>query len=219
MTPRIAASILTADFAHLEQEIHKVQSADLLHIDVMDYHFVPNLTFGEAVAKRIIEVAPQACDVHLMIDNPDRWAVNYAKMGADSVTFHWGTSADPLALAGRINQAGAQACLAIKPAEPVDPILEIIQHFDMVLVMTVEPGFGSQALIPETLNKVQQLRAFVDENSLPLHIQVDGGINSKTIVEAVQAGADTFVVGSDIFNAINPATHIQKLRGLLSQNL
>jgi ribulose-phosphate 3-epimerase len=214
MSIQIAPSILSADFGNLERDIQKVRSGDLLHIDVMDYHFVPNLTFGGDVVGRLIEVSPIPADVHLMIDNADRWAVNYAKMGAYSVTFHWGAVYDPVELARRLHDAQAKVCIAIKPDEPIEPILNIVNNFDMVLIMTVEPGFGAQELIPRTLEKVQTLRKFVDDNFLTLDIEVDGGINSQTIGSAVRAGANVIVAGSDIFKARVPQAQIKKLREL-----
>jgi ribulose-phosphate 3-epimerase len=212
MDVKIAPSVLSADFVNLERDIQLVQTADLLHIDVMDYHFVPNLTFGEDAVARMIEVSPIPCDVHLMIENTDRWAVNYARMGAASVTFHWGTIQDPVDLARRIHDAGARAAIAIKPQESLAPILEIANHFDMVLVMTVEPGFGGQAFMADMLSKVRTLRDFVSDNFLSLDIEVDGGIDSATIQSAARAGANVFVAGSAIYSSKRPASMIAKLR-------
>jgi ribulose-phosphate 3-epimerase len=165
----------------------------------------------------MIEVSPLPCDVHLMIENTDRWAVNYARMGAYSVTFHWGTIQNPIDLARRIHEAGARAAIALRPREPLEPILEIVNHFDMVLIMTVEPGFGGQAFTPEALEKVRQLKEFVTDNFLSLDIEVDGGIDLSTITAAAQAGANVFVAGSAIYRASHPASVITQLRKVLDQ--
>jgi len=209
---RINPSILAADFVNLEAELGRIASADLVHVDVMDNHFVPNLTFGPQMVGRIQDVAAIPLDVHLMIDDPDRWAPGYAELGAYSVTFHAEAAADPVALARRLRQIGARAGLALKPGTPVEPYLELLAEFDQILVMTVEPGFGGQSFMPETMPKLQRLRAAVDAEALDVWLQVDGGIDLTTIGTARDAGADTFVAGSAVFRSPDPAEAIAALR-------
>jgi ribulose-phosphate 3-epimerase len=158
VTVRINPSILAADFANLEQEIGRIASADLVHVDVMDNHFVPNLTFGQRMVESLQRVSPLPLDVHLMIDDPDRWAPGYAEAGAYSVTFHAEAAADAVALARRLRDIGARAGIAVKPDTPIEPYLELLPEFDQVLVMTVEPGFGGQSFIDSTMPKLVALR-------------------------------------------------------------
>lgn len=212
MSIRIAPSILAADFANLEREVAQVSSADFLHVDVMDGHFVPNLTIGIPVVKRIAEVSPLPLDVHLMIDDPDRWAVRYAELGAASVTFHFEAARDPRRCVGDIQSTGARAAVAIKPDTPADAVMDLIGEVDMVLVMTVEPGFGGQEFMPETLSKLTQLRAAAEGAGTRLWLQVDGGIDVETAPQAVSAGADTLVAGSSVFGMPDRAEAIQTLR-------
>src|SRR5690554_5771688 len=212
MSIRIAPSILSADFARLESEILDVQSADLLHVDVMDGHFVPNLTLGLPVVRRIAEVSPLPLDVHLMIEDPDRWAPRYAELGATSVTFHVEAAAHPKRIAADIRSTGARAAVAIKPATGVEAVLDLIGHVDMVLVMTVEPGFGGQKFMEETLPKLGELRAAAAAAGTTLWLEVDGGINRETAPLAVHAGADTLVAGSAIYGYEDRAGAIAALR-------
>lgn len=209
---RINPSILAADFVNLEAELGRISTADLVHVDVMDNHFVPNLTFGPQMVARIQDVATIPLDVHLMIDDPDRWAPAYAELGAYSVTFHAEAAADPVTLARRLRQLGARAGLALKPGTDVGSYLELLPEFDQVLVMTVEPGFGGQSFMPETMPKLQRLRAAVDAEALDVWLQVDGGIDLTTIGTARDAGADTFVAGSAVFRSPDPAEAIAALR-------
>ena len=186
----------------------------MVHVDVMDNHFVPNLTFGPPVVERIQAVSPVPLDMHLMIADPDRWAPGYAEMGAASVTFHAEATEDPVALARALRERGAQAGIALKPGTPVDPYLEILDAFDMVLVMTVEPGFGGQAFLPDMMPKLRDLAAVRARTGLTLKLQVDGGISAETIAQAAEAGADTFVAGSAVFRG-DPSERIAELRAQL----
>ena len=211
MTVRINPSILAADFANFERELGRIGSADLVHVDIMDNHFVPNLTFGLAMTERLQELSTIPLDVHLMIDDPDRWAPGYAELGAFSVTFHAEAATDAVALARRLRGIGARAGIAIKPGTPVEPFLELLPEFDQVLVMTVEPGFGGQSFIGSTMPKLALLREAVSRTGLDVWLQVDGGITADTIVTAAEAGADTFVAGSSVFRG-EPADNIATLR-------
>ena len=219
MPSRINPSILAADFANLERELGRIRTADLVHVDVMDNHFVPNLTFGLAMVERLQQVSPLPLDVHLMIDDPDRWAPGYAESGAFSVTFHGEATADPVALARKLRSIGARAGIAIKPGTAVEPYLDLLPEFDQVLVMTVEPGFGGQSLMESTLPKLGQLTDAVRARGLDVWLQVDGGINEETIVMAAEAGADTFVAGSSVFRAPDPARQIARLRSAADEHL
>src|SRR6185312_3959530 len=212
MAVRINPSILTADFANLEAELGRIANADLIHVDVMDNHFVPNLTFGPRMVESLQAVTPRPLDVHLMIDDADRWAPGYAELGAYSVTFHAEATTDAVALARRIREIGARAGIALKPSTPAEPYLELLEEFDQVLVMTVEPGFGGQSFMEETMPKLTQLRAAAQRSGLDVWLQVDGGVNETTIGIAAEAGADTFVAGSSVFNAHDPASQIELLR-------
>jgi ribulose-phosphate 3-epimerase len=211
MAARINPSILAADFANFEHELSRISSADLVHVDVMDNHFVPNLTFGPTMVARLQEVATIPLDVHLMIDDPDRWAPGYAELGAFSVTFHAEAARDAVALARRLREIGARAGIALKPGTAVEPFLELLPEFDQVLVMTVEPGFGGQSFQASTMPKLRALRAAVDASGLDVWLQVDGGITEETILIAADAGADTFVAGSSVFSG-EPAARIAALR-------
>jgi ribulose-phosphate 3-epimerase len=208
---RINPSILAADFVNMQHELERISTADLVHVDVMDNHFVPNLTFGPQMVGRIQDVSPIPLDVHLMIDDPDRWAPGYAELGAFSVTFHAEAAADPVALARDLRARGARAGIAVKPGTGVEPYLDLLAEFDQVLVMTVEPGFGGQSFMPETMPKLRALREAVEARGLDVWLQVDGGITEETIVMAAAAGADTFVAGSSVFRG-EPADRIAALR-------
>jgi ribulose-phosphate 3-epimerase len=216
MTTRINPSILAADWANLEHELGRISSADLVHVDIMDNHFVPNLTFGLQMVERLQEVSPIPLDVHLMIDDPDRWAPGYAEAGAFSVTFHVEAAADPVALARRLRALGARAGIALKPGTDIEPYLELLPEFDQVLVMTVEPGFGGQSFMPETMPKLTRVADAVRAAGLDVWLQVDGGITAETIGIAAEAGADTFVAGSAVFGGEIPAERIASLRDAAS---
>jgi len=212
-SPLIAPSILAADFARLADETAAVAGADWLHVDVMDNHFVPNLTLGLPVVESLLEVTDIPMDCHLMIEDPRRWAPPYAEAGAYNVTFHAEATDDPVAVARDIRAAGAKAGLSVKPGTPIDPYLEILREFDTLLVMSVEPGFGGQKFIAEVLPKVGIVRRLVDSGELNILIEIDGGINADTIEAAAEAGVDCFVAGSAVYSADDPAAAVRSLRG------
>jgi ribulose-phosphate 3-epimerase len=208
----IAPSILSADFSRLADEADAVANADWLHVDVMDAHFVPNLTLGLPVVSSLRKATGIPLDCHLRIDEQDRWAPQYAEVGAANVTFHVEAATDPVRTARAIRGAGALAGLSVKPGTPLEPYLEILTEFDTLLVMTVEPGFGGQAFIPEVLPKVRLARNEVRAGHLRLFIEVDGGIAEDTIEAAAEAGADVFVAGSAVYGAEDPGKAIEALR-------
>lgn len=212
MSIRINPSILAADFVNLERDLGRIGTADLVHVDVMDNHFVPNLTFGPQMVDRIQQVSSLPLDVHLMIDDPDRWAPGYAELGAYSVTFHAEATTEPVLLARRLREIGARAGIALKPGTAVEPYLELLDEFDQVLVMTVEPGFGGQAFMAETMPKLHLLRETLSRTGGDVWLQVDGGVNEDTISIAAEAGADTFVAGSSVFGSDNAELRISALR-------
>lgn len=215
----ISPSILSADFANLERDLHKIARADYAHVDVMDNHFVPNLTLGLPVVRRIVEVAPVPIDVHLMITGADRWAIEYAHAGAASVTFHAEAAQAAVRLARELRAAGARAGIALRPASPVEPLLDLLPEFDMVLVMTVEPGFGGQSFIEGTLPKVRRLRAAIERQGVDTWVQVDGGVSRETIGRVAEAGANVFVAGSAVYGAPDVGAEIDTLRGLADEAL
>jgi ribulose-phosphate 3-epimerase len=212
MSVRISPSILSADFANFESELQRIAAADLIHVDVMDNHFVPNLTFGLPMVQRLQQVTPKPLDVHLMLEDPDRWAPGYAEAGAYSVTFHAEATGDAVGLARRLRDIGSRAGLALKPGTEVTDYLEIASEFDQILVMTVEPGFGGQSFMAGMMPKLVALREVVNRTGLDIWLQVDGGITEDTIVIAAEAGANTFVAGSSVFGADNPTAAIATLR-------
>ncbi len=209
---RINPSILAADFVNMQAELARIATADFVHVDVMDNHFVPNLTFGPQMVERIQATSPVPLDVHLMISDADRWAPGYAELGAASVTFHLEAAAEPVALARRLRQIGARAGVAVKPATSIDGLLDVLDEFDQILVMTVEPGFGGQSFMTDQMPKLARLHDEARRRGSEVWLQVDGGIGESTIAQAAEAGADTFVAGSAVFGAGDPAQAIAALR-------
>lgn len=210
--PRINPSILSADFVNMQADLARIATADFAHVDVMDNHFVPNLTFGPQMVERVQATSPIPLDVHLMIDDPDRWAPGYAEIGAASVTFHFEAAADPVAIARRLRDIGARAGIAIKPGTAGERLYDIISEFDQILVMTVEPGFGGQGFMDETMPKLRRLVAEARRRGSDAWFQVDGGISDATIARAAEAGADTFVAGSAVYGAESIEAAIAGLR-------
>lgn len=208
---RINPSILSADFVNLQAELQAIATADLVHVDVMDNHFVPNLTMGPPIVERIQAVSPIPLDVHLMISNPDRWAPGYAELGAYSVTFHAEATTDPVALARRLRDMGARAGIALKPGTDPDPYLELLHEFDQLLVMTVEPGFGGQKFMADMMPKLHRVAEAKRKHGLDIWLQVDGGVTADNIGLAAEAGADTFVAGSAVYGGV-PEDRIAELR-------
>ena len=214
MAIQITPSILSADFANLAAEVGRIPSADMVHVDVMDNHFVPNLTFGPTMVEWLAKVTAQPLDCHLMIEDPDRWAPAYVEAGGASVTFHVEAAAAPVRLAREIRNQGARAGMALKPATSIDPYEDLLPELDMLLVMTVEPGFGGQKFLDLCLPKITRGRQLAEKHGLDLWLQVDGGVSAETIERCAAAGADVFVAGSAVYNADDPDAMVEKLRAL-----
>lgn len=211
---RINPSILSADFAALGAAIGDVTpAADWVHVDVMDAHFVPNLTLGLPVVEALLKVSELPLDCHLMIEDPDLWAPRYAEAGAGSVTVHWEAVRDQRSMPGRIQEHGARAGLAVKPGTELSRVTGDLAAYDMLLVMTVEPGFGGQSFLADQLPKIRAARRWLDDHGLELWLQVDGGVSASTIEACAEAGADCFVAGSAVYGAADPAAAVEALRG------
>jgi ribulose-phosphate 3-epimerase len=210
---QVAPSILSADFAHLADEVSLIEDvADLVHIDVMDNHFVPNLTLGPVVVESLRQHSALPFDCHLMIEDPDRWAPGYVDLGAQVVTFHVEAARDPVQTARSIRAAGGKAGLGLKPKTPLAPYADLLAEFDLVLVMTVEPGFGGQSFIDACVPKITEARAALAARGLELWLEVDGGIGVDTAEICAAAGADVFVAGSAVFGADDPAKAVRAIR-------
>ena len=212
MNIKIAPSILSADFCNLQSELEAIKSADLVHVDVMDAHFVPNLTIGAPVVKRIAEVSPLPLDVHLMIDSPDIFSLDYAFKNVESITFHLAASRAPIRLARKIREKGIKSCCALNPAVGLEGLSEILNEFDSVLIMSVEPGFGGQKFLPSQLSKLSTLKKEIEDRGLDIKIEIDGGINKQTIGPACRAGASIVVAGSAIYGEKDRGQAIKELR-------
>ncbi|MDO4411999.1 ribulose-phosphate 3-epimerase [Cutibacterium sp.] len=212
MTVRITPSILNADLANLASEVERIPSADGLHIDVMDGHFVPNLVMGAPFVESLRRTTDLMFDVHLMIEDPDRWAPHYVEAGAQSVTFHLEAATAPIKLARELRAMGARAAIALRPATPVEQIADYLAEFDQVLLMTVEPGFGGQKFLDPVLAKIRRARKLIDASGADIWLQIDGGVSADTIARAAEAGADTFVAGSAVYRSDDPDQVVTSLR-------
>ncbi|WP_406032404.1 ribulose-phosphate 3-epimerase [Nocardioides sp. NBC_00163] len=209
---QITPSILNADFAALGAEVARIPSADWVHVDVMDNHFVPNMTFGPAMVEALARSTDTPLDAHLMIENADREAPAYVEAGCGSVTFHVEATKAPVRLAREIRAKGARASMALKPATPIEPYEDMLAELDMVLLMTVEPGFGGQKFLDLVLPKIRRARAMMDKAGVETWLQIDGGVSLETIERCAEAGADVFVAGSAVYSATDPDAMVNALR-------
>ncbi|MCP2378208.1 ribulose-phosphate 3-epimerase [Cutibacterium modestum] len=216
MTVRITPSILNANLANLAGEVGRIPSADGLHIDVMDGHFVPNLVMGAPFVESLRPASDLMFDVHLMIEDPDRWAPQYVEAGAQSVTFHLEATTAPIKLARELRSMGARASVALRPATPIEQLADILTEFDQILLMTVEPGFGGQEFLDPVLSKIRKARKLIDAAGADIWLQIDGGVSAETIERAAEAGADTFVAGSTVYRSDDPNQVVTSLRNQAS---
>ena len=213
----IAPSVLNSDLSCLAAEVDRVAShADWIHLDIMDNHFVPNLTFGVPVVESLLKRISIPADCHLMISDPDRWAPAYAEAGASSVTFHIEAAVNPGQLCRDLRAAGARAGIGLKPGTELSTIAELLSELDMILIMTVEPGFGGQSFMSDMLPKIEQARALAEATGTDIWVQVDGGIDISTIERCASAGANVFVAGSSVYRAEDPGAMVDRLRALAS---
>ena len=209
---QISPSLLASDFANLASEAARISHADWLHVDVMDNHFVPNLTLGLPIVEALGKASSTPMDCHLMSEDPDRWAPAYVEAGAKSVTFHVEAAAAPVRLARELRALGARAGMGLKPATPIDPYEDLLPELDMLLVMTVEPGFGGQTFLDLCLPKIRRARALMEKHGVETWLQVDGGVSLETIERCAEAGADVFVAGSAVYSADDPDRMVAELR-------
>ena len=211
---KISPSVLACDLSNLAAEVAEIEAAgaDMVHLDVMDGVFVTNMSFGMPIIESLRKKSKMVFDVHLMIVHPEKYAERFIDAGADILTFHYEACDKPAELLDLIRSRGVRSAISIKPATPPEAIYPLLEKCDMVLVMTVEPGYGGQALIPETLEKVTTLKQEIKRRGLNIEIEVDGGINAKNAHTAVNAGADILVAGSAVFNASDRRTAIDALR-------
>lgn len=216
----IAPSILSADFSILGKEIKSVEKAgaDWIHLDVMDGHFVPNLTIGPVVLHWIRKVTQLTLDVHLMIEEPEKYIEPFAKAGADSITFHCEAPSNPKEVITLIRKYGKNAGVSLRPKTPISAITSYLNKVDLVLIMTVEPGFGGQKFMPEMLPKIKELKSYIKEKNLSCKIEVDGGINQETAILTVKEGADVLVAGNSIFSQKNRSSAIKKIRSTIDKS-
>ena len=214
----IAPSVLNADLTRLRAEVDNVAAvADMIHLDVMDNHFVPNLSFGLLVIEPLLRDDHLHADCHLMIEDPDRWAPAYAEAGAYSVTFHIEAARDAARICSDIRRAGARAAVAVKPGTDLSAVEALGDSLDMIVIMTVEPGFGGQSFMTEMLGKVELARGLADRANGEVWVQVDGGVGPDTIAACASAGANVFVAGSAVFRSADPAAMVEQLRSLAAQ--